>query len=108
MKNLIEIIKTGTREQVTDAQKKIEKYWHGMLHPLSEEKKKQYEIFLDEINHFDKIKDIDHQVYFINTLKWPFLVLGNNHFRFFADFILKTIQHPSGKIRQSILHAVDW
>jgi hypothetical protein len=108
MKELIEIIKTGSKEQVVDAQKKIEKFWQGILRPLSDEQKKYYEIFLDEINYFDEIKDASHQVYLINTLKWPFLVLGDKHFKFFADFIIKAIQNPSGKIRQSILHAVDW
>lgn len=108
MKEQIEIIKTGTRQQVVEAQKQIQKFWHGILHPLSAKEKKAYEVFLEEIERFDDIEDIEHQAHFINTLKWPFLVSGDQHFRFFADFVLKCIQHPSGKIRQAILHATDW
>lgn len=108
MKKLIAKIKTGNRKEVIEAQKKIESYWHGICHPLSKKKIKKYEVFLDEIEYFDEIKDIDHQAYFINTLKWPFFIIGAKHFRFFSDFIIKCIQNPSGKIRQAILHATDW
>lgn len=108
MKELIKIIKTGRQEEVVKAQKEIEKYWHGILHPLSKKELQKYEVFLEEIEHFDQITDIDHQTYFINTLKWPFFVIGDKHFNFFARFILRCIQNPSGKIRQAVLHATDW
>lgn len=108
LKNLIEIIKTGSREEVKAAQKQVEKYWHEVYIPKRKEGKEAFEIFLDEIGKFDEIKDVDHQAYFINTLKWPLWAVGEEYFEKWAEFILKYIQHPSGKIRQAIIHAADY
>lgn len=105
---LISIIKTDSREKVKEAQKQIEKFWHDVYIPHREKGRNAFLIFLDEIKKFEKIKDIDHQAYFINTLKWPFWVIGEEHFEEWADFILKYIQHPSGKIRQAILSATEY
>ena len=108
LKNLIEIIKTGSREEVKDAQKQVERFWHNRYISRREECKKVFSIFLDEIEEFDKIQDIDHQAYFINTIKWSFWSASEESFGKWAEFILKYIQHPSGKIRQAIFHASDY
>ena len=55
-----------------------------------------------------RFKDINHQMYFINTLKWPFLSLSEKYFEFFSEFILRYIQHSFGKIRQAIVSAADY
>lgn len=106
--NFISIIKTGSRAEVKEAQKQVEKFWHEVYFTHREKGKKSFLIFLEEIKKFEEIKDIDHQAYLINTLKWPFWVIGEEHFEEWADFILKYIQHPSGKIRQAILSAVEY
>ncbi len=108
LKNLIEIIKTGSREEVKGAQKQVEKFWHNVYIPKREECKKAFAIFLDEIKGFDNIQDIDHQAYFINTIKWSFWSAGEESFGKWTGFILKYIQHPSGKIRQAVFHAADY
>ncbi len=108
LKNLIEIIKAGSPEEVKEAQKKVEEFWHEVFIPKREEGRRTFLIFLDEIKKFDEIQDIDHQAYFINTLKWPFWSIGEEYFEEWADFILKYIQHPSGKIRQAIVSATDY
>ena len=108
LKNLIEIIKTGSRKEVKDAQKQVEKFWHNVYIPKREEGKKAFLIFLDEIKEFDKIQDIDHQAYFINTIKWPLLAIGEKYFEEWTEFTLKCIQHPSGKARQAIFRAADY
>ncbi|MDI6883339.1 MAG: hypothetical protein QMC93_02595 [Patescibacteria group bacterium] len=108
LKNLIEIIKTGSPEEVKVAQKQVEKFWHEVYIPKREEGRKAFSIFLDEIKEFDKIQDIDHQAYLINTLKWPFFSIGEEYFEEWTNFVLKCIQHPSGKIRQAILKATEW
>ncbi|MBU4298954.1 hypothetical protein KJ636_02845 [Patescibacteria group bacterium] len=59
LKNLIEIIKTGSREGAKEAQKKVEKFWHEVYIPKREEGRKAFSIFLDEIKKFDQIRDVD-------------------------------------------------
>ncbi len=108
LKNLIEIIKTGSPEEVKVARKKVEKFWHEVYIPKREEGRKAFSIFLDEIKKFDQIGDINHQAYFIYTLKRPFWSIGEEHFEEWADFILKYIQHPSGKIRQAIVKVANY
>ncbi len=61
-----------------------------------------------EIKNFDEIQDIDHQAYFINIIKWPLYAIGEEYFEDWVKFILKYIQHPSGKIRQAVLHFSDY
>jgi len=108
LKNLIEIIKTGPSEKVKEAQKKVEKFWHEVYIPKREEDKRAFLIFLEEIKKLDSIQDINHQAYFINTLKWPFWAIGEEYFEEWVDFVLKYIQHPSGKIRRAIVKAADY
>ncbi len=98
LKKLIEIIKTGNKKEVNIAQKKIESNQFEIT-------PKTFSIFVDEIKKFDEIKDVNHQMYFVNTLKYPIFIIGEDNLKFFTDFVLKTIQHPSGKVRQAIISA---
>lgn len=91
LKKSIEIIKTGSREEAKEAQKQVEKYWHEVYIPRRKESRKAFSIFLGEIKNFDEIQDIDHQAYFINTIKWPLYAAGEEHFEYWAGFILKYI-----------------
>jgi hypothetical protein len=63
---------------------------------------------LEELKLFSQIKDINHQAYFINTLKWSLHFIGEKYFSDWSDFILTYIQHPSGKIRQAIIKISDY
>ncbi len=108
LKNLIEIIKTARPTEVKSAQKEVEKFWHNVYIPQREKGRQCFRIFLDELKNFEQIRDIDHQAYFINTLKWPLWAIGEEYFEDWAEFILRYIQHPSGKIRQAILRAADY
>lgn len=107
LKNLIEIIKTGRPIEVKSAQKEVEKFWHNVI-PQREKGWQCFRVFLDELKNFEQIKDIDHQAYFINTLKWSLWVIGEEYFEDWTEFILRYIQHPSGKIRQAVLRASDY
>ncbi len=107
IKELINIIKTGGKQEVKKAQKAIASAWHNFYIPHREEGRKAFGVFLDEIKNFDQIQDVDHQAYFISSLKWAFWIFGEKYFETWAEFLLKCIQHPSGKIRQSILHNSD-
>ncbi|MCK5211861.1 hypothetical protein KAJ89_04120 [Candidatus Parcubacteria bacterium] len=108
LKKYIEIIKTGSSEEVKEAQKQIKKYWHDVYIPKRVEGKKVFTIFLDEIKKFEEISDINHQSYLINVLKWPLWAIGEKYFEVWADFLLTYVQHPSGKIRQAIIRASDY
>ncbi len=108
IKNLIQIIKTGAPDEVKVAQKQVKKFYDDVYIPQRETGKRAFRIFLEEIKTFEQIKDANHQAYFINTLKWPLYAIGYENFDVFAKFFLRYIQHPSGKIRQAIIKAVDY
>lgn len=107
IKALIEIVKTGDRQEVKKAQKAIESAWYNYYIPHRKEGKKAFEVFVEEVKDFDQIQDVDHQAYFISSLKWAFWTIGEEYFETWAEFVLHCIQHPSGKIRQAIIHTVD-
>jgi len=108
LKNLIEIIKTGSPADVKLAQKQVEKFWHDYYIEHRQEGQLAFEVFLEELKTFEQIKDIDHQSYFINVLKWPLWAIGEEHFEEWADFLLANVQHPSGKIRQAVVRATEY
>jgi len=108
LKKLIQTIKTGSPLEVKLAQKQVGDCWHNYFIPHREEGKLAFRVFLEELKTFDQIKDVDHQAYFINTLKWPLWVIGEDYFEDWADFFLINIQHPAGKIRQAVISATDY
>lgn len=108
LQKLIDIIKSGSSSDVKAAQKQIEKIWHETCRFDCDVRADIFFIFLEELKLFSQIKDIAHQAYFINTLKWPLYFIGEQYFSDWSDFILIYIQHPSGKIRQAIIRALDY
>lgn len=105
---LIRAIRTGEREEVKRAQKEVEALWKNLRHPLSARDKRRFEIFLEAVKDFDDIPTDANKAAFLNTLKWPFLAIGEEHFQFFAAFLILAIQHPSGVVRQAMIRAADW
>jgi hypothetical protein len=108
LQRIIATVKTGSRAEVKAAQKELEKLADSRSFHGQGKERRLFEIFLDEIAHFGEISDPDHQVAFINILKWPFLFLGDIHFAYFAVFIALAIQHPSGNVRRAVVHAANW
>jgi len=104
---LIKIIKTGDKAAVKEAQKQVAKVANDRTLDRNALKKELW-AFIGEMKTFDQIKDIDHQTYFINTVKWAFIYLGSDYFKECEEFVIRQIQNPSGKIRQALLNAVDW
>ena len=103
----INIVKTGYATEVKEAKKQIEHFWHNYYRNYRKKGKEAFEQYLEEIKHFDDIKDDDHKAYFIHTLKWAFWAIGNEYFDVWVDFVLKAIQDPSGKVRQAIISCSD-
>lgn len=108
LQKLINIIKVGSPTDVKFAQKQVEKIWHDTCQYDDDKRGEIFYIFLDELKLFPQIKDINHQAYFINTLKWSLHFIGEKYFSDWSDFILTYIQHPSGKIRQAIIKISDY
>lgn len=108
LKELVQIVKTGDPKHVKLAQKEIEHIWRVVQQHSGKKMRLKYEFFLAEMEHFEEIKDADHKAYFINTLKWPFIAIGEENFAQFIDFILSGIQNSSGKVRQATLSLASW
>ena len=108
LQKLINIIKVGSPTDVKIAQKQIEKIWRDTCRYDDNKREEIFYIFLEELKLFSQIKDINHQAYFINTLKWSLHFIGEKYFSDWSDFILTYIQHPSGKIRQAIIKISDY
>lgn len=107
LSKFINIVKTGDAQDVNEAKKQIEYFWKNYYLNNRKEGKEAFEQFLDEIKHFDEIKNDNHKAYFVHALKWAFWAIGDEYFDTWVDFVLQTIQNPSGKIRQAILTCSD-
>ena len=57
IKKLIQVIKTGSREEVKQSQKEIEKIWDKYDFKERNKQNKHFEVFLGELDGFDNIFD---------------------------------------------------
>lgn len=110
IKNLIEVVKTGRPEEVKIAQKKIEKIWRSYSFKEEDRKKRKldFNIFLEELENFDKICDDNHKAYFIYTTKLVVWFDSKGDFEKWAKFFIKEIQNPSGKVRQAVVRTANY
>lgn len=108
MKELIYIIKTGTKQEAKEAIKKIDAWWDGIGREKREAEKKKLEVFIDEMQNLDEVANEENKIYFIDSLRTPVWVLGDKYFKDFCDFILKYIEHPYGNMRRAILRLASW
>ena len=56
LKNLINVIKTGSQEEVKEAQKQVEEFWDNVYISKRERSKNDFLIFLEDIKKFGRIK----------------------------------------------------
>lgn len=108
VEDLLDKIKYGNKQEANTAIKKVGDFWHGIPREKVEIEKKKLKIFVDEMENFDKITNLENQIYFIHSLQIPVWVLGDRYFKSFCNFILKHIEHPSGKVRRAILSLASW
>jgi len=109
LQSCINSLQQGGQEDIKKAKKEVRHIWRKL--PASNMVRKKFvETYLEEMERFDKIKYKRNQLAFISSLRYPFLEAGGKQDYFLAcrDFVLKQIQHPSGHIRQAIVHASDW
>lgn len=106
---IISVIKTGTTAEVKQAQKLFKKYWDGLRGDENKAAKEAaVELLLSEIHAMDRVLDVERQAYLINTVRWRLWTSIDKHFDKWRDFVLKYIQHPSGKIRIAAIRACDY
>ena len=106
LKELIQIIKTGAPQEVKAAQKRVEKLWNQAC--FSPELEKEFDVFVQEAANFEKISDMEHRAYFINTLKWPLWTDRLEHVPFWIEFLIACVRSPEGKIRLAAVHAAEY
>src|SRR6056297_640009 len=109
IKKLLEIIKHGSKEEISEAKKEFEKIWpRCRVNSTPEEFMEQDEYiqaFLSELSAFDDIKEEKNKLAFIDMLKHllraaPLREAEYSHLM--IDFILTLIQNPSGNIRNAV------
>ncbi|MFH1186910.1 MAG: hypothetical protein V1697_01915 [Candidatus Levyibacteriota bacterium] len=102
--NIFSILKTGTQSETKEAKRKIEKLRHN--------DRKRFErnahIALEQIKDFDSIQDPKNKAAFISGLSIFFLILSDKYFTELKNFVLKTICHQNGHVRESIRKTADW
>jgi len=106
LKALITIIKTGTPAEVKLAQRQVEHLWAKASQ--DEASRLKFSVFLDEAKTLDRIPDIDHKAYFINTLKWPLYFAQPYSFPAWTELLLKWVIHPEGKIRMAAVRVAQY
>jgi hypothetical protein len=103
LKTLIATIKTGTPTEVKTAQRRVESLWNKACR--DDESRLKFSVFLDEARNFDQIPDMEHQAYFINTLKWPLYFSQPETFPAWTELLLSWVVHSEGKIRIAAVKA---
>ena len=99
----IEKIKHGSREEIKEAKKELEK--RKLLNLEGEESEQgneDLEQFIEEMDKFDdEFKEREREAAFIYALKTPIFVLSEKYFEKFASFLLATVQDKSGIVRKA-------
>jgi len=103
LKSLIAIIKTGATGEVKLAQRRVESLWNKACQ--DDAARLKFAVFLDEACNLDRVSDVDHQAYFINTLKWPLYFAPPESFPAWTQLLIKWVVHPEGKIRIAAVKA---
>ncbi len=98
LKDLLRKIIYGDSKELKEAKSLFENLWKG-----DEMKEKVTHTLLNEIKHFDSIKNIQNKISFIKTLKLICLRYGFEKYKFLSDFLLKAIQNDNGNLRYAVV-----
>jgi len=101
---LFETLATGTRIEIREAKKQIEK--------IGREDHKLFgragEFISSRIADFDSISDAEHKAAVISGMSLFYLALADDHFDELKKFIIKNLQHPDGHVREAARKTGDW
>ena len=106
LKEYIEKIKTGNKDDIKNANKNIEQLWRS-LERGSNERKRFVDLFISEFGNFDAIEDKSNRIAFVSSLKYFFMEAEeyDECFEACKRFVLYCMQNSSGHIRQAMIHA---
>ncbi len=105
LRECIEKIKTGSKEEIKLANKALEKIWDDFDRE-SADQKEFLEMFISEFGNFEAIKNESNKIAFIGSLKYAFMSVDQDdrNFEACARFVLYCMTNPSGHIRQAMIH----
>lgn len=101
---LFEVLETGTREEVKEAKKRIEKIWREDRKLFKRADEFVFKIIAD----FDSIPDAEHKAAVISGMSLFYLVLADDHFDELKKFIVKNLQDPDGRVREAARKTGEW
>lgn len=108
LSKIVTTLKTGDSGEVKKARLELKNWFKIEGGKPTNDQQVGIRLIVTELQNLDEIEAIDRQVILIGSLKMIFLYYGSEHFDDFAEFIIKYIQYPNGKIRQSILSLAEW
>lgn len=101
---LFEVLSSGTREEIKEAKKQIEKIGredHRLFNQADE-------FVFRVIANFDRIPDAEHKAAVISGMSLFYLALADDHFDELKKFIVKNLQDPDGRVREAARKTGDW
>lgn len=101
-KELIKKLKNGTKEDIFEVQKIIEK----KISQKNSSKNLIFEEILKNISDFSKIEE-KNKIAFIKELKIFLQLSKKEHYPFFGEFIIKNIEDDSKKVRMAVLDLAE-
>ena len=103
-KKLFAVLATGTKDEIKNAKKLIEKMWR------EDDKifKRTSDIVLKVIGDFDGIPDAEHKAAVISGMGIFLIVLADEHFDEFKKFIVKNLQDSDGRVREAARKTGEW
>lgn len=102
--DLFAILANGSRDEIKEAKKQIEKLWH-MNSKLF---KGADDFILETIENFDRVKDGEHKAAVLSGMNLFFLALMDKRFNELSQFILKNMEHNDGRVREAARHTASW
>ncbi len=101
---LFKVLTTGTRDEIKEAKKQIEKIGRESR-PLFEQ---AGEFIFKVIDDFDYVSDAEHKAAMISGMNLFYLALADDHFDELKNFIVKNLQHSDGRVREAARKTGEW
>lgn len=101
---LFENLATGTKDEIKEAKKQIEKIWRED-HKLFD---RAGEFMVGCIADFDFVSDAEHKAAVISGMNLFYLALADDHFDELKKFIVKNLQDPDGRVREAARKTGGW
>lgn len=101
---IFDILASGSRSEIKEAKKTIEKIWRKDHRKFGKAKK----LIFKTIKKFDDIKDAKHKAAVIAGMSLFVLALADDHFDELKNFIVANLQNRDGRIREAARKTGSW